>query len=278
MMKTLIVINGRGESYDLLEVDRSPTFQVEGFGYEDNTDFMRIGSGYYALEDVPAQGELSLKILLWKDVDKVYKEFISHCRHEPLTILYGDDVGEFYYPCKLKAASKTEKVGIDIKGVATSFLLTGNPYKILSTYNEGTTGEGKQYSYTYPYVYSNDTKNMLRIQSDSYVHSPVILTIYGETTNPVWRHYCNGILVETGAYSGTIPEGNRLVIDSKAIPYSVLEYDSNGNIVADRYRFCDYSTERFMHACEGSNLYVVGHDGINPIRMKVEAYIEYETV
>lgn len=278
MIRKLILQNRQGKKYDLLQIDKSPTFQVEGFGWTDNTDFVKIGTAYYPLEESAEQVGLKLNILLWKNVDRVYKEFVNFCRHNPLTLTYGDDVGDYYFPCRLSNVSRIEKVGIPIKGVEVGFLATCNPYKILTDYNQGETGRGKQYPYTYPYIYSNDVKNMVRIRSDSYLHSPVILTIYGEAINPVWRHYCNGILVETGAYSGTIQEGHYLVIDAKSMPYKITEYDASGTIVADRYALCDFSTERFVHACEGANNYVVGHDGINAIKIKAEAYIEYESV
>lgn len=277
-MKKLILINGQGQEYDLLKIDKSPTFQVDGFGYVDSTPFMQIGSNFHPLEETIAQGAINLKILLWKNADKDYKEFVSHCRHVPLTMLYGDTVGEFYYPCKLKSIGKTEKVGVNIRGASVEFALTGNPYKIISVYNDGVSVDGKKYSFTYPCVYANDMRNIVRIQSDSYLHSPVRLTIYGNTVNPIWRHYCNGNLVETGAYAGTIPAGNRLVIDAKAVPFSIVEYDYADNVVADRYGKCDYSTERFMHAYEGVNQYVIAQDSFEAVRLKVEAYIEYETV
>lgn len=153
MMKTLIVINGRGESYDLLEVDRSPTFQVEGFGYEDNTDFMRIGSSYYALEDVPAQGELSLKILLWKDVDKVYKEFISHCRHEPLTILYGDDVGNFITRASSNPLPKLRRWGLTLRALQQVSYLPATPIKsYLHTTKEQPGKENSTHTHTHMYT------------------------------------------------------------------------------------------------------------------------------
>lgn len=281
MIKRLILINGKGEEYDLLSVVKSPTFQIEGLGYEDETEFVRIGNDFLPLEEITAQGVIEFTMLFWKSVDSTYKKFLSHARHAPLRILYENDVDVFYIPCRLRSMSKIEKVGIDIKGVPVSFALTGNPYRVVSGYASGEIGNGKNYGdtgYTYDYTYSTEILNTVELNSDSYLDSPCVLTLYGRLVNPVWRHYLNGELVESGAYSGTIPAGNKIIVNSKSVPYSVIEYDHNDNIVADRYQLCDFSTERFMSIKEGQNSYVVSHDDISPASLKAEAYIEYETV
>ena len=279
MIQKFILINGKGEEYDLLSVAKSPTFQIEGFGYTDETEFLGIGNNFVPLEEREEQRSIEFTALFWQSVDAFYKQFTDHARHNPLTLLYENDNGVYYIPCRLGNVAKTEKVGIDIKGVSVGFKLTGKPYKVeTSECQAAETGGGKIYPYTYPYTYSSDLVNTLSIKSDSYLDSPCILTIYGQAVNPVWRHYSNGILVETGAYSGTIPEGHYLVVDAKSVPYSIIEYDSAGRIVADRYALCDFSTERFMHANEGRNRYVVSHDGVNNLQLKMEAHIQYETV
>ena len=281
MIKRFKLINGRNEEYDLLDIAKSPTFQVEGFGYADETEFMRVGNNFLPLEELAEQRTVEFTMLVWQSVDVTYKEFVSFARHNPLTLLYENDNGIFYFPCRLGSISKIEKVGIDIKGVPVTLKITGNPYKIVSDYNAGEVGTGKSYGetgYTYDYTYSTGILNTVELRSDSYLESPCVLTLYGELTNPTWRHYLNSTLVETGAYTGTIPAGNYLVVDSKSVPYSVIEYDSAGHVVGDRYQLCDFSTERFMHIGEGHNSYVVSHDNQSPASLKAEAYIEYETV
>ena len=94
----------------------------------------------------------------------------------------------------------------------------------------------------------------------------------------MWRHYLNSKLVESGAYAGTIPAGHTLVIDSTTIPYSILEYDGAGRVVADRYPLCDFSTARFFMLQVGSNSISISHDGTNSIGLKVEAQLRYESV
>lgn len=281
MIKRFELINGRNEEYDLLTIAKSPTFQIEGFGYTDETEFMRVGNNFLPLEEIAEQRTLEFTILVWQSVDATYKEFVNFARHDPLILLYENDNGVFRVPCRLRSISKVEKVGIDIKGMPVTLSFTGNPYKKVSGYNTGEVGIGKSYGdtgYTYDYTYSAGILNTVELRSDSYLESPCVLTLYGELTNPIWRHYLNGDLVETGAYTGTIPTGNYLVIDSKSVPYSVIEYDSAGHVVSDRYQLCDFSTERFMSIREGQNSYVVSHDNLSPVSLKAEAYIEYETI
>lgn len=280
-MRSLVLINGKGDRYDLLSAEASPTFQLDGLGYSDSTEFARVGKKYIPLEDKMEQGQLSFTLLFWNSSDNSYKEFVKIARRNPLTILYENDAGMFYIPCRFRSIEKIDKLGYDKYGCPVSFALTGNPYKIMLAYNKGETGVGKNYGtfgYTYDYTYSNDILNAVIISSDSLVESSCVLTLYGELINPVWRHYVDGVYYESGAYNGTIPEGHTLVIDSKTVPHSITEYDSAGNLVADRYSLCDFSTERFMNVNEGENRYSISHDGSSSVKMKVEAYIEYEAV
>lgn len=283
-MKQLILFNSKGEKYDLLDVGISPTFQIEGLGYESDMDFLQIGDNYIPVNDKSKQGEITIEILFWKNADVTYQRFVKHTRRSgDMHFLYENDAGTFYIPCRLKSISKVDRLRYSMLGCEAEFFVTGKPYRVVSSYNKGTTSAGKNYGtegYTYNYTYSNDMLNTVLIRSDSVLRSPCILTIYGEVVNPVWRHYSNGVLVESGAYDGTIPEGNMLVIDTKSVPFSIIEYDSRGNVVADRYAKCDFSLKRFMYADEGENRYSVSHDssGENAVKMKAEVYIQYDSV
>lgn len=277
-MNKMILINGKGEEYDLLDGSKSPGWQLEGLGYEDDTEFLRIGSDYFPLEEASAQNVLETTLLFMDSSDAKYSEFVRFARHDPLVLHYGNFNGTYYIPCRLKSVSKIDQYRIRRFSSPVKLTQTGHPYKKVSAFNEASESDGKAYDYSYDYVYSNDIANTVFIASDSYVDSPCILTIYGPAINPIWRHYNNGELVETGEYAGTIPSGHYLVIDSKSMPYSIIEYDSAGVVVADRYQLCNFSTERFLHVNEGDNRYVVSHDGTTDLKVKAEAYIEYETI
>ncbi len=122
------------------------------------------------------------------------------------------------------------------------------------------------------------TQNTLMIDSDSHGDSPCKVTVYGPCTNPVWKHYVNNVLYETGRYEGSIPDGHKLVIDTTQIPYSITERGVSDEVVADRYQMCDFTTERFFHLQYGSNRISVVHEGLNILNVMVEGRISYETV
>ena len=282
-MNKLILINGQGKEYNLLNSDLSPGFQLDGLGYEDDTEFLRIGNDYYPLEEAADQNVLETTILFMDSSDKRYYEFVKHARHDPLTLLYGNNNGEFYIPCRLRSISKIDQLGIRRYPAPVRLTQMGNMYRRVTAFNPGQVTGGKYYGdngegYTYDYTYSPEVLNTVSISSDSYVESPCILAIYGPVTNPIWKHYLNGDLVETGAYAGTVPAGNYLEINPKTMPYSIMEYADGGTLVADRYQLCDFSTDRFVHIGEGENSYVVSHDGMSAVSLRAEGYIEYETV
>lgn len=280
-MKKLILVNGKGKEYDLISVSKSPTFQIAGLGYEDATEYMKVGNGFYPLEETCKQGEIRLHLLFWNLADETYKDFAMHAKRNPLTILYENDTGVYYIPCRLKSIEKVDRRYYDKYGVPVTFVVTGKPYKVISKSQMGYLTAGKSYGdvgYTYDYTYGGDALNSVVLNSDSPVKSPCVITIFGVAENPIWRHYVDDELVESGAYTGTIPNGNYLVIDARSMPYSIIEYDRDGNVVADRYSGCDFSTERFFSIEEGRNTYTLSHTGVTATKMRVEAYIQYDTV
>ena len=71
---------------------------------------------------------------------------------------------------------------------------------------------------------------------------------------------------------------HKLVIDTTQIPYSITERGAMDELVADRYQFCDFTTERFIHLGYGSNRISITHDGLNEVKVLAEGRISYETV
>jgi len=277
-MRKFKLINAEGSSFDL-NGQAAFFHSVEGFGYKDNTQYEQIGTDFLALDEVFAQGEMKGKVLFaGKDPYGKYREFTKFVRAVPLTLMYElDEV--FKVPVRLTEIGKAELQNVEkFLNCDVTFLAAGMFYKTVQKYSEDISVGGKVYEYVYPYSYTDVSNNTVQIESDSYEDSPCKITIYGPCTNPVWKHYVDNELYATGAYDGTISSDHKLVIDSTSVPYSITERGLSDEVVADRYQYCDFTTERFIHLQHGLNRISITHDGLNSVEMMVEGKISYETV
>ncbi len=277
-MRKFKIVNGEGKTFELNE-KAAFLHSVDGFGYTDSTQFEQIGTDFIPLEEEFSQGEISGSIFFGGvDAYTKYREFARFVRATPLTLVY--ELDEIYkVPVRLTEIRKSELItgGVGLN-CEVRFLATGLFYKSVIKYSDTIYIGGKIYPYEYTYSYADISQNTLMIDSDSYVDSPCKITIYGPAINPVWKHYVNNELFETGAYHGTIPDDHKLVIDTTSIPYSITERGVSDEVVADRYQLCDFTTERFFILKHGQNRISVVHEGLNSVNMMVEGKINYETV
>jgi len=277
-MRKFRLINGDGSSFDLNRKD-SFFHAIKGFGYDDATQYEQIGRDFYPLDEILSQGKISGKILFGGKAPYItYREFARFVRATPLTLVYElDEI--FRIPVRITSLEKSELSGGGIILVSEiEFAAQGLFYKSVNKYSDILAYGGKIYPYTYDYAYSDISYNSVEIESDSYEDSPCKITIQGPCINPVWKHYVNNVLYETGAYIGTISADNKLVIDTTSVPYTITERGAGDGIVADRYQLCDFTTERFFHLQKGNNRISVSHEGINMLNVIVEGRISYETV
>lgn len=278
MVRQFFIKNAKGQSYDLLDTKKVMFFSPEGLGYEEDTDYFKIGAVYAPLN--PSFKQIKIKgklIFAGDDPYRDYFNFVSFARQAPLVLSY-TTFDTFYLNVDIAGLEKTELTQFRYLQVPVEFLARGVWYKNESKYTAPVTGELPVYPYVYPDVYPAETRQSVYFKSNAVQESPCKIIIYGEAVNPVWRHYHNSVLIESGSYTGTIPSGHTLVIDSTVIPYSIIEYDSSGTVVADRYPLCDFSTKRFFSLLMGGNSISVAHDGTNGIGLKVEAQLRYESV
>lgn len=277
-MRKFRLINGQGSSFDLNRKD-SFFHDIKGFGFADATGYEQIGRDFYPLEEILSQGKIEGKILFGgKTPYETYREFARFIRSTPLTLVYQL---EETFRVSVRVA-KLEKAELTLGGAALvseiAFASQGLFYKSVNKYSNTLSVGGKIYPYVYDYAYSDVSYNSVEIESDSYEDSPCKITIQGPCVNPIWKHYVNNVLYETGAYMGTISSDHKLVIDTTKMPYSITERGAGDDIVADRYQLCDFTTERFFHLQHGSNRIAVSHEGINMLNVIVEGRISYETV
>lgn len=271
--------NAKGKTIDLQSRSDILLYNQNGLGYAEDANYVRIRNSYSLTSKYIKQHEIDCKLVFsGEDFYKKYYDFVRFCQDTPLTLRY--EIHDTYYiNVRLAEITKTQGVSNLHMLCDVKFVASGLFYQIVSKYAAPADLTNLPvYPYVYDDVYPAESVQSVVIKSDSGIDSPVKITIYGEAVNPEWRHYANGQLVEVGRYTGTIPTGHTLVIDSTKIPYSIIEYDSSGIVVADRYALCDFSTVRFFHLREGQNRISISHDGTNGVALKVEGKVEYASV
>lgn len=278
MIRNFSLTNSFGAEYSLMQADKGILFSPAGLGFDDVTEYQQIGEFFSPLTERFGQQVIQGTMVFSVDPYVTYNEFAKFCQHSPLLFTYEVDAGEFKIPVRLTKIEKGDTDGWTFLECNVEFTALARLYKTVVANNSGTAGGGKVYDYEYDYIYGDFVADTVFIESDSVTLSPCRISIFGECTQPRWIHYVNGKQAATGYYSGTIPTNHKLVIDTTTTPYSITEQDIAGNLIADRYELCDFSTERFFLLEYGKNTISVGHSDPDAIRLMVEGFIFYETV
>lgn len=278
MIRNFTLTNALGQTYSLMNTDDGAMFQPGGLGYDDVTEYEQVGEFFVPLTERFGQQVITGQMVFSANPYVKYLDFTKFCRHAPLSLVYQTDAGTFQIPVRMTKIEKGDTDGWTYLECPVEFTALARMYKIIVANNTGSAGGGKVYDYEYDYVYGDFVADTITIDSDSVTDSPCRISIFGPCTQPTWRHYVDGVQVATGYYSGIIPASHKLVIDTTSSPYSIQEEDIAGNLIADRYELCDFSTERFFLLEYGHNTISVGHGDVDSIRLMVEGFIFYETV
>ena len=277
-MRQFRLYNATGESYDLNDLDfffENP----EGLGAVRATTYRQIGGRFVpqndTLSQTPIKGQIGFKDP--NAYDK-YFSFMLFAAERPLRLDYTPNNITYSIDCYMQVIEKTE---LDLRGLTcpVEFRPLSPFYRLLSSESsEGGSSDGKVYDYTYPYTYAESTPGTSVLESNTKEESPCRIIIFGPLINPRWTYYNNGVLKASGALTGSIPDGHRLVISTMNIPYSIEEQDPTGNVIRDLYGSADFETERFVHFQKGTNRVSIGHEGTNTPRLIVEARLYYDSV
>lgn len=250
--------------------------QLSGFGFERKIDTESVGINFIEVENYIKQPKIkgNMKFSSYA----FYNSFIRFSQFTPLIMSYTmPGIDETYYiNIKAESIGKTEKEN-DLLVCPVEFLGYGHFYREVSAQNE-TGGTGKVYPYTYPYTYSDNSSGTVTIESDTTLESPVKITFFGECENPSWTHYADGVVVGNGKVNCTVGAGERLIIDTTSVPYSIKKFDSTLTEIDDCYQDSDFSTNRFVLLQLGENKIGFTHEGTGDLSVLVEGRLEYESV
>ena len=236
---------------------------------------MQLGTRFIKEKDVLAQKSISgvIKFPSYKE----HRDFSLFIQHKPLVLTYTAD-NTYHINISIDKLEKTE--------LATGGLYCSVVFKSLGTFFKTVVAQnmkeqdktGKVYPYSYAYTYYDYSSGEVVIDSDSVLESATKISIFGPCTNPSYIHTLNGEYKTSGKINTTIPEGNKLVIDTMSIPYSIREYTIDNKLIDDLYEKSDFSTERFVMLGCGNNRITFTHETSEQMKIYVEGAIEYESV
>ena len=276
-MRQFTLINANGEQYNLTERKKF-LHSVKGLGFEEDNTYKQVGNKYVLLRNKKKQGEIEGQIHFNRtNAQAEYENFVKFTQLMPITLMYKPLLRPYY---RKGTITKVEFDETDPLTVNVTFTATTPFFERLNVITDPADEPlyGKQYDYTYPYTYSSAIANTVIINVDTALESPCKLTMYGPLVNPTWRHYINNQLHSTGGIQGTIPAGNRLVIDTTGDIFTMQQLDAANVVVADMYQASDFGTERAIYLQRGTNRISIEDDNNNKVTVTAEAEINYASV
>lgn len=277
-MRKFKLINALGEEFDLMRKDAF-FYSPAGLGIAKDYDFMRAGTAYSPTEMYNSQKNVSGEMVF--ESYAVYKEFIRFIVFAPLKLAYMPLNEWAYLDGYITGLEKTEitvresRLLCPLEFIGTSMWYI--PREAVKT--EDDVPNAKVYDYSYGYQYADSLNGELIITNLSSEESPLKISIFGQIENPTWRLVVNGTTTLTGAYTGTIPEGNKLVINSKDGELEIAEYVAATNtFVANHYQDCDFERENFIYAPAGQSTLIISGIHNDAITAWVEVEEIHETV
>ena len=293
-MRTFTLVNGDSESCSVTE-QQLFLHDVDGLGFERKNTYRQVGDRFVRVNSQPQQKSLTGKVaLLGADPYQSYFNFVQFIQKEPLVLYYtpnpdGDPAtnpAAYTYrrnvDVKKLTKSELEHAGYLNCSIELTYLTPWYRYVAISN-GINNDEDLLKWGIEWGIEWGPFDEYSKGIRSNSPISSPSRLTIYGPVTNPTWKHYLNGIVVEEGKVSVSLSSSEYLVVDNIGDPYSIVKRSrSNLSLVTDVYSSSDFTTQRFINIQKGINTLVVeGKDGSNndikPL-VKLEGHIYYESV
>lgn len=274
MVRKFKLINALGDEWDLMRKDAF-LHAPDGLGIGKENEYMRAGSAYELIEEVPAQKSLSFDIIFASYA--IYQQFASFIVYTPLKLAYMPISEWAYLDGSFTSVTKTEISPDDNRLTCTcSYTATSQWYIPRAARKTSDDVENpKRYTYQYDYQYADEINGYIRVTNNAAEDSPATISIMGPITDPAWYVSVNNNVVASGALTADIPEGDKVVINSKDGYLEVAEYVAETDeFVRNLYQFTDFSRQTFVMFPPGnSTLFISGTTDKG-----IDAWVEVEEV
>lgn len=280
MVRKFKLINSRGSEWDLMRKDGF-LFEPDGLGLGKNNEYMRAGSTYELIEEVPAQKSVSFTMVF--SSYSVYSAFADFIVFAPLKLAYMPGSEWAYLDGNITAVSKSE-IDKNNRRLLCSCTFTATSLWYIPRAARKTSDDvayPKKYTYSYAtdnddsYTYADEINGYITVYNNASEDSPATISIMGPITDPAWYVSVNNEVIASGAVTADIPSGDKLVINSKDGYLEVAEYvASTDTFVRNLYQATDFGRETFVLFPPGtSSLFISGTTDTS-----IEAWVEVEEV
>lgn len=273
MVRKFKLINSEGAEWDLMRKDGF-LYAPEGLGINQENEYMRIGSTYELVQRLSAQKTFNFT-MVFSGYD-VYREFSRFIIYAPLKLAYmplnewAYADGEITVLGKSEINHESRRLECDAVFTATSLWYIPRAARRTSADVESP----KRYNYTYDYTYADAINGYIAVVNDSNEDAPATISIMGPVVNPSWYVSVNNEVVASGSITATVPQGNKIVINSKDGYLEVAEYTLENVLVRNLYQFTDFSRETFVLFPPGNSVLFISGSSEDPI----EAWVQIEEV
>ena len=278
MVRQFKLMNATGQTFDLMQKDAF-FYTPDGLGFRMDSEYIKLGGTYQLVETEAAQ-KSPAGIMVFSGYPK-YQEFVRFINQTPLKLMYKPVDEWAYLDCMVSSLSKAEidyrdnklKCSIDFQGTSKWYI----PRQAQQTASEVL--NAKKYTYSYDYAYADAITGIINLNNDASEDCPSVITIMGEITNPTWSLIVNNVTIQSGAITGTIAAGNKLIINSKDNSLEIGEYVAATNeFVANRYQDSDFTKQNFIYVPPGQSTLRVAGTVVDSIHALIEIEEIHETV
>jgi hypothetical protein len=273
MVRKFKLINSEGAEWDLMRKDGF-LYAPEGLGINQENEYMRIGSTYELVQRLSAQKTFNFT-MVFSGYD-VYREFSRFIIYAPLKLAYmplnewAYADGEITVLGKSEINHESRRLECDAVFTATSLWYIPRAARRTSADVESP----KRYNYTYDYTYADAINGYIAVVNDSNEDAPATISIMGPVVNPSWYVSVNNEVVASGSVTATVPDGDKIVINSKDGYLEIAEYTLENVLVRNLYQFTDFSRETFVLFPPGNSVLFISGSSEDPI----EAWVQIEEV
>ena len=273
-MRQFKLINGVGQTFDLMRKDaffNAPS----GLGFERSVSSLLSGQAWIITQNDPQQGAPAGE-MVFAGYDQ-YTEFSQFISRKPITFCYAPNGVWYQAPCIITSFEKSEIVQESKRLVCPIAFLKQSAWANVENVVAEPIGGGKVYPYSYPYRYGSPYGGKYVVKNPVDIPAGLKITIFGPVVNPRWN-VSNSNKAQSGRVVASIPEGNKLVMNSNDGFMELAEYTNAGEFVRDLYPESDFSTVRFVKAAYGLNLLSFSQDGGSKVKVDVEVTRYAESV